>query len=179
MSKSTWVLDPSHSEINFKIGHLLFATVSGTFTTVAAKIEDEDDIFETASIQFTGEANSINTQNEERDNHLKEAAFFDVVEYPIVSFVSTKVTKNAAGDYAITGDLTLKGHTQSIQLDAAYSVPTLDAWMQHKIGLTIQGKINRKDFGLVWNTSQETGGMLVGNQVTIIGEMEFIKEMSR
>jgi polyisoprenoid-binding protein YceI len=155
----------------------MITNVSGKFTSVEARIEDEDDVFESASIHFKGEANSIDTNNEERDNHLKGGDFFDVAEYPYLTFVSTKITKREDGDYTIMGDLTLKGHTQNIQLDATYSVPTLDPWMNLKTGLTILGKINRKDFGLVWNTSLETGGILVGEAVTLVGEMQFIKQV--
>lgn len=177
MSKSTWVLDPAHSEIGFKVKHLMITNIWGRFNSIEARIEDENDSFESASIHFKGEANSIDTHNEERDDHLKGGDFFDVVEYPELTFVSTKITKKEEGTYTIAGDLTLKGHTQSILLEAAYSVPTLDPWMQLKTGLSLHGKINRKDFGLVWNTSLETGGILVGDEVRIVGEMQFIKQV--
>lgn len=177
MATSTWVLDPTHSEIGFKIKHLMITNVSGKFNSVEATIKNEDDTFETSKIRFVAEANSIDTNNEERDSHLKGADFFDAVEYPSVTFVATKISPQDEGGYKITGDLTIKGHTKSIVLDAEYSVPILDPWMQLKTGLSVTGKINRKDFGLGWNTALETGGMLVGEDVTLIAEMQFVKQV--
>ena len=177
MATSVWVLDPTHSEIGFKIKHLMITNVSGKFNSVEATIENEDDTFETSNIHFTAEANSINTNNEDRDSHLKGADFFDVVEYPSLSFVATGIRQLVEGGYKITGNLTIKGHTKSIILDAEYSSPVLDPWMNLKTGLSITGKINRKDFGIGWNTNLETGGMLVGEEVTLVAEMQFMKQL--
>lgn len=176
MATSVWVLDPTHSEIGFKIKHLMIANVSGKFNKVEATIKNEDDIFETSEIRFTAQVNSIDTNNEERDNHLKGNDFFDVVTYPTLTFVTTSISKLLEGGYTIIGDLTIKGRTQTISLAAEYSPPTLDPWMNLKTGLSITGKIDRKDFGLEWNTSLEAGGLLVGEEVRLIADMEFEKQ---
>ncbi|WP_264520908.1 YceI family protein [Flavobacterium sp. N1994] len=176
MATSLWVLDPTHSEIGFKIKHLMITNVSGKFNSVEATIENEDDTFETSKIRFSAETLSIDTNNEERDGHLKGGDFFDVAEYPTLTFVATNIIQLKEGGYTITGDLTIKGHTKSITLAAEYSPPILDPWMQLKAGLSVTGKINRKDFGLEWNTTLEAGGMLVGEEVSLIAEMQFIKQ---
>lgn len=177
MATSVWVLDPTHSEIGFKIKHLMITNVSGKFNSIEATIENEDDVFATSKIRFTAEANSIDTNNEDRDNHIKGTDFFDVVTYPTLTFVASGISHEKEGNYKITGELTIKGHTKSILLDAEYSPPILDPWMNLKTGLSITGKINRKDFGLGWNTTLETGGMLVGEEVSLIAEMEFVKQL--
>ena len=176
MSKSIWVLDPTKSTIGFKIRHLIFATVSGTFTSVASQFELENDVFESARIQFQGEVSSINTNNTERDNHLRGEDFFDVERYPTMTFVSTIIVEKEPGHFSVMGDLTLKGHTQSIVLEVSLSNPTSDLKAQSSLTFVVGGRINRRDYGFHWHTTQETAVMLAGDDVAIVGELEYFKE---
>lgn len=176
MAKSTWTIDPTHSEIGFKVKHMMFTNVSGKFDSFEATIEDEDEEFETSKISFTAQVNSVNTGNADRDNHLRSADFFDVDHFATISFKSTNVQKGSDGIFNINGDLTIKEVTKNITLEAEYGSPTLDPWGNNKIGLSVNGKINRKDFGLTWNTALETGGVLVGEEIKLTAEMQFVKQ---
>lgn len=176
MTKSIWTIDPTHSEIGFKVKHMMFTNVSGKFTNIQAVIENENDNFETSKISFTAEVNSIDTNNEDRDKHLRSADFFDVENYPNLSFTSTKVEKNKEGNYTIYGDLTIKNKTQSIALDTAYSGLMKDPWGNTKAGISLTGKINRKEFGLTWNSALETGGVLVGEDIQLISEIQLMRK---
>jgi polyisoprenoid-binding protein YceI len=176
MQKSNWVTDPTHSEIGFKVKHMMFTNVSGKFNTFKASIENEDNNFETSKINFSAEINSVDTNNADRDVHLKSADFFDVDSYPKLSFVSTQIKKINNGEYQISGDLTIKDVTKNIVLETEYSGLMTDPWGNTKIGLSISGKINRKDFGLTWNAALETGGVLVGEEIKLISEIQLIKQ---
>jgi polyisoprenoid-binding protein YceI len=176
MAKSTWTIDLTHSEIGFKVKHMMFTNVSGKFNTVEANIENEDDNFETSKINFSAEVHSVDTNNQDRDNHLKSADFFDVENFPKLSFVSTDILKVNDGEYKITGDLTIKDVTKNITLSTEYSGAMKDPWGNTKVGLSINGNINRKDFGLTWNSALETGGVLVGEDVKLVAEIQFIKQ---
>jgi polyisoprenoid-binding protein YceI len=176
MQKSNWVTDPTHSEIGFKVKHMMFTNVSGKFNTFEASIENEDNNFETSKINFSAEINSVDTNNADRDVHLKSADFFDVDSYPKLSFVSTQIKKINNGEYQISGDLTIKDVTKNIVLETEYSGLMTDPWGNTKIGLSISGKINRKDFGLTWNAALETGGVLVGEEIKLISEIQLIKQ---
>lgn len=176
MAKSIWAIDPTHSEIGFKVKHMMFTNVSGKFEEIYVNLENEDDHFETSDITFSAEVNSVNTGNLDRDNHLRSADFFDVEHYPKITFKSTAVKKINEGEFQILGDLTIKNVTQSIALDAEYSGLMKDPWGNTKTGLSISGKINRKDFGLTWNASLETGGVLVGEEIKLTAEIQLIKQ---
>jgi len=176
MAKSTWAIDPTHSEIGFKVKHMMFTNVSGKFNTFEATITNEDDQFETSAIQFTADTASVDTNNTDRDNHLKSADFFDVEKFPVVSFVSTGIKKVNEGEFQLSGDLTVKDVTKSITLDAEYSGLMTDPWGNTKIGLSLTGKINRKEFGLTWNAALETGGVLVGEEIKLASEIQFVKK---
>ncbi|MDX8569782.1 YceI family protein [Elizabethkingia sp. HX XZB] len=176
MAKSIWAIDPTHSEIGFKVKHMMFTNVSGKFEEIYVNLENEDDHFETSDITFSAEVNSVNTGNLDRDNHLRSADFFDVEHYPKITFKSTAVKKINEGEFQILGDLTIKNVTQSIALDAEYSGLMKDPWGNTKMGLSINGKINRKDFGLTWNASLETGGVLVGEEIKLTAEIQLIKQ---
>ena len=176
MSKSTWAIDPTHSEIGFKAKHMMFTNVSGKFNTFTATIENENDQFETSKISFSADVNSIDTNNADRDNHLRGGDFFDAEEFPKLSFTATGVSKTNEGEYKITGDLTIKEVTKSVDLQAEYSGLMKDPWGNTKIGLSINGKINRKDFGLTWNAALETGGVLVSEDIKLVAEMQFVKQ---
>jgi polyisoprenoid-binding protein YceI len=176
MAKSTWAIDPTHSEIGFKVKHMMFTNVSGKFNSVEANIENDDDNFETSKISFSAEVHSVDTNSQDRDNHLKSADFFDVDNFPKLSFVSTGIHKINDSEYKVSGDLTIKDVTKNITLTTEYSGAMKDPWGNTKVGLSINGNINRKDFGLTWNSALETGGVLVGEDVKLIAEIQFIKQ---
>jgi polyisoprenoid-binding protein YceI len=176
MSKSTWAIDPTHSEIGFKAKHMMFTNVSGKFNTFNATIENEDDQFETSKINFSADVNSIDTGNTDRDNHLRSGDFFDAEKFPKLSFTATGVSKINEGEYKINGELTIKEVTKNVELQAEYSGLMKDPWGNTKVGLSINGKINRKDFGLTWNAALETGGVLVSEEIKLQAEMQFVKQ---
>ena len=176
MAKATWAIDPTHSEVGFKVKHMMFTNVSGKFNLIDAEIVNEEEKFETSAITFSAEVNSINTGNDDRDNHLRSADFFDVEKFGKLTFKSTGVTKVNEGEYKISGDLTIKEVTKNITLDAEYSGQMKDPWGNTKIGLSLNGKINRKDFGLTWNAALETGGVLVGEDIKLNAEVQFVKQ---
>ncbi len=176
MAKSNWSIDPTHSEIGFKVKHMMFTNVSGKFNAFKATIENEDDNFETSIINFTAETSSIDTNNSDRDNHLRSDEFFDANNFPKLSFVSTSIKKINENIFVIFGDLTIKGVTRSIQLESEYSGLMTDPWGNTKAGLSIIGKINRKDFGLTWNAALETGGVLLGEEIKLHIEIQLIKQ---
>ncbi|MAB47740.1 MAG: hypothetical protein CMC05_03830 [Flavobacteriaceae bacterium] len=174
MSIKTWVVDPAHSEINFKVKHLMISNVKGEFTTFNATIDSED--FSKSTISVHIDANSISTNNEDRDNHLRSADFFEVETYPEITFVSTSVNKVSDDEYQITGNLTIKGTMKEITLDTEFGGFMKDPYGNEKAGFSINGKLNRKDFGLNWNAALEAGGVMVGNEVKINAEVQFVKQ---
>lgn len=176
MAKSTWAIDPAHSEIGFKVKHMMFTNVSGKFNTFSATIENENNQFETSLIKFEAEINSIDTNNTDRDNHLKSADFFDAEKFQKLSFVSSEVKKINENEFQIIGELTVKDVTKTITLATEYSGMMLDPWGNTKAGLSISGKINRKEFGLTWNAALETGGVLVGEEVKLFVEVQLLKQ---
>jgi len=176
MSKAIWAIDPTHSEIGFKVKHMMFTNVSGKFNLFDADIQNEEEQFETSAIAFWAEVNSINTGNDDRDNHLRSADFFDVENFGKLTFKSTSVRKVNEGQYEISGDLTIKDVTKNITLETEYSGLMKDPWGNTKIGLSLNGKINRKDFGLSWNAALETGGVLVGEEIKLTAEVQFVKQ---
>jgi polyisoprenoid-binding protein YceI len=176
MANSTWAIDPTHSEIGFKVKHMMFTNVSGKFNTFTATIENEDNQFETSTIHFEAEINSIDTNNADRDNHLKSADFFDAEKFPKLSFKSSTVKKIRENEFEIEGELTVKDVTKTITLATEYSGLMLDPWGNTKAGLSIAGKINRKEFGLTWNAALETGGVLVGEEVKLFVEVQLLKQ---
>lgn len=176
MEKSTWTIDPTHSEIGFKVKHMMFTNVSGKFNQFEATIENQDEAFETSKINFSTDVNSVDTSNTDRDNHLKSADFFDADNFPKLTFTSTEIQKITDGEYKISGDLTIKDVTKNISFETEYSGFMKDPWGNTKIGLSLNGKINRKDFGLTWNAALETGGVLVGEDIKLIAEVQFVKQ---
>jgi polyisoprenoid-binding protein YceI len=177
MKKTTWVLDPAHSEISFKIKHLMISNVNGKFGkfTATAESENEND-FRNATLSFEAETASIDTGNEQRDNHLRSAEFFDAEKFPKVSFVSTKTEMVGESKYYIHGDLTMHGVTKPISFEAEYSGMAKDPWGNTKAGFEFHGKLNRKDFGLNWNAALEAGGVMVSDEVKIHGEIQLVKQ---
>lgn len=176
MATTKWVIDPTHSEIGFKIKHMMFTNVSGKLQNYTAEIESDDHGFENAKIAFSGAIDSITTNNNDRDAHLIGPDFFDAATFPKITFESTSFTKSSATDFQLTGNLSLHGVTKSITLATEFSGLMNDPWGKTKAGFSLTGKINRKDWGLNWNAALETGGVLVGEEVNLSIELQFVKE---
>lgn len=177
MSKIKWSLDPTHSEVHFKIKHLMITNVTGSFTKYEVTAETDNEDFMSADISFTADVNSVTTNNEQRDGHLKGADFFDAEKFPQITFKATKYEDvDHDGSYELYGDLTIKGITKNIKLDVEFGGLMKDPWGNVKAGFTINGKINRKDWGLNWNAALETGGMLVSDDVRISCEIQLVKQ---
>lgn len=177
MARTSWTLDPSHSEIQFKVKHLMITNVTGEFSKYEVNVETEDEDFTKADVSFTADVNSVSTRNEQRDAHLKSADFFDVEKYPEIKFKATKYENvDNDGSYELYGDLTIKGVTKPVKLDVEFGGVIKDPWGNTRAGFTINGKINRKDFGLVWHTVTETGGVVVSDDVRIHIAIELVKK---
>ena len=176
MAKQTWTLDPTHSELQFKIKHLMISTVTGQFSRFNATVETEADDFSNAKVQFETEVDSISTNNEQRDAHLKNGDFFDAAKYPSILFESEKMEKIEADEYKIEGNLTMHGVTKKIVLHAEFGGVTKDPWGNTRTGFSIAGKINRQDFGVSFGAVSETGGLLLADDVKINANVQFVKE---
>jgi polyisoprenoid-binding protein YceI len=176
MATTKWAIDPTHSEIGFKVKHMMFTNVSGKFGTYDATIVTDDDNFENASMEFSADINSIDTNNADRDNHLKSADFFDADNHPKLTFKASSFTKIDGHNYELTGDLSIKGVTKTVKFPVEFSGLMKDPWGNTKAGLNIDGKINRKDWGLNWNSALETGGVLVGEEVKLNIELQLAKQ---
>ena len=176
MATTTWALDPTHSEIQFKVKHLLISTVTGGFSKFEATVETAGDDFTTAKINFAADINSISTNNEQHDEHLKNGDFFDAENYPQLSFVSDKMVQTGDEEYALHGKLTMKVITKEITLKAAFGGTTTDPWGNTRVGFKISGKIDRQDFGVSFGMISETGGVLLGNDIKLLANTEFVKQ---
>ncbi|HXB07229.1 MAG TPA: YceI family protein [Puia sp.] len=171
-----WILDPSHSEVTFKVRHMMISNVSGEFKKFDANLETEGDDFMTAKVAFTAEIDSINTGSDQRDGHLKSADFFDAGNFPQLKFVATKYENvDNDGSYEVYGDLTIRGVTKNIKLDAEFGGVIKDPWGATRAGITVSGKINRKEFGLSWHGVTETGSLIASDEVKLHVELEFVK----
>ncbi len=164
-----WNLDPTHSEITFKVRHMMISNVKGAFNSFSAEIEAEDNTFKNAKVSATVNTDSIDTNNADRDTHLKSADFFNAEANPTITFESSALSDD------ITGNLTINGVTKPIELDVDFGGINVDPWGNTKAGFTFEGKIKRSDFGLNWNAALETGGVLVSDEVKIAGELQFVK----
>ena len=164
-----WNLDTAHSEITFKVRHMMISNVKGAFNTFTAEVEAEDDTFKNAKVSATIQTDSIDTNNADRDTHLKSADFFNAEQNPTITFESTALADE------ITGNLTINGVTKPVELEVEFGGINVDPWGNTKAGFTFEGKIKRSDFGLNWNAALETGGVLVSNDVKIAGELQFVK----
>jgi polyisoprenoid-binding protein YceI len=171
-----WKLDPTHSEIHFKVKHLMITTVTGSFKQFDLNVETGEDDFNTVKkVEFTALANSIDTNNEQRDMHLKSADFFDSEAYPELRFVSTNY--EADGNEAkLQGELTIKGVTKPVVLTVEHGGIVVDPYGQIKSGFTVSGKISRKEFGLTWNAVTEAGSIVVSDEIKLLAEVQLIKQ---
>lgn len=176
METTKWVLDPKHSELGFKIKHLMITNVSGSIKDFEAEVITSDTDFSTAQINLSAEMGSITTNNEQRDAHLRAADFFEVDKYPELKFRSTKVERTDDDTFALYGELTLKGVTKPVKLKAEYSGIAKDPWGGERAGFAITGKINRSDWGVSFNGVLETGGVMLSEEVRINGEIQLVKQ---
>ncbi|WP_210518368.1 YceI family protein [Hymenobacter terricola] len=180
MSETTtatkWVLDPMHSEVQFKIKHLVISTVTGSFKTFQGSMESEGDNFENAKVEFSLDVESVDTNQEQRDGHLKSEEFFDTANFPHIKFESTSFVKESGDNYKLTGNLTMKDVTKAVTLEAEYGGSAVDFYGNHKAGFEVTGKVNRKDFGLTWGGITETGSIVLGDDVKLIINVQFAKQ---
>jgi polyisoprenoid-binding protein YceI len=175
-AKGNWVIDPAHTEISFKVKHLVIATVTGKFTTFEGSLDSANEDFSDATIRFTADVNSINTNNEQRDGHLKSDDFFNAEQYPKLTFVSTSFKKVNDNEYKLVGDITIRNITKSIELTAEYAGIMVDPYGNTKAGFEINGKIKRKEFDLKWDVITEAGGAVVSDEVRLHLNVELHKQ---
>jgi polyisoprenoid-binding protein YceI len=173
---TNWILDPSHSKVEFKVKHMMISNVSGQFKKFDAQVETEGEDFMTAKVNFTADIDSVDTGSEQRDGHLKSVDFFDAANFPQLKFVATKYENvDNDGDYEVYGDLTIRGITQQVKLDVEFGGVIKDPWGATRAGFTVTGKINRKSFGLTWSGVTEAGSLVVSDDVRLHVDLEFVK----
>ena len=175
-AKTKWGIDPTHSEIAFKVKHLMITNVKGVFKEFGANIYTTGEELMTSQIELWINPASVDTGVADRDGHLKSADFFDVENHKLISFIGKSFEKTDDDNYALYGDMTIKGITNQVKLDVEFGGVMKDPWGNEKAGFTINGKINRKDWGLNWNAALEAGGVLVSDDVKISGEVQLIKQ---
>ncbi|HWY13204.1 MAG TPA: YceI family protein [Bacteroidia bacterium] len=176
-SETKWVIDPTHSQIACKVRHLMIAYVKGLFKDFEASIYTKEKDFTTAKVELTIDANSISTGDINRDAHLKSGDFLDVKNHPKIIFVSKTIEKeDEHGNHTLWGELTIKGITKPVKLNVRFGGMAIDPSGIEKAGFEIKGKIYRTDWGLVWNATMETGGLIVNNEVLISSEIELHKD---
>jgi polyisoprenoid-binding protein YceI len=171
-----WVIDPMHSEIQFKVKHLVISTVSGFFKSFEGTLETEKEDFDDSTISFSLDIDSIDTNQSQRDEHLKSADFFDAAQFPHITFKSTSFKKTDDDEFELAGDLTIKGVTKPVKLAAEYGGSTADFYGNIKAGFEVTGKINRKDFGLTWEGVTEAGSIVVGEDIKLTMNVQFAKQ---
>jgi len=177
MATKNWVIDPTHSEIQFKIKHLMITNVTGSFNLFQASVETEEEDFSKAKVSFAANIDSVSTGNVQRDEHLKSADFFDAANFPKLTFVATKYENmDNDGSYELQGDLTIKGVTKPINMSVEFGGVVKDPYGNTKAGFSINGKINRKDFGLTWSAVTEAGGIVVSDEVRLVCEIQLIEQ---
>ena len=173
---STWKVDPVHSSAEFKVKHMMISNVKGHFTGISGVLSLDEKNIANSSVEASIDAASITTREAQRDAHLKSPDFFDVEKFPVLTFRSTSVQRTGAGELAVTGDLTIRGVTRPVVFQVEGPTPEgKDPWGNTRIGLSATAKINRKDFGLTWNAALETGGILVGDEVTLALDVQYLK----
>lgn len=176
MVKTKWIIDPAHSEVHFKVKHLVIATVTGSFGKFEGSAMSSNNDFSDAEIEFSADVNSISTNQADRDAHLKSPDFFDAAKYPKITFKSREFRKKSDDSYVLTGDLTIKGTTKTLTFDAELGGTVKDPYGNFKAGFEITGKLNRKDFGLTWNALTEAGNMVVADEIKLHINVELVKQ---
>ena len=173
---TTWNIDPVHSVAEFKVKHMMISNVKGHFTGVSGKLTRNETDDTESHIEASIDASTINTRDPQRDAHLKSADFLDVEKFPTLSFKSTQIARRGEGELSVEGDLAIHGVTRKVTFAVeGPTPPAKDPWGNTRIGLSATTKINRKDYGLNWNAALETGGILVGDEVTITLDVQFVK----
>jgi polyisoprenoid-binding protein YceI len=176
MTTSKWAIDPTHSEIQFKVKHLMITNVTGQFNNFTATVETEGDDFSTAKVNFSADVSSISTGNEQRDGHLRSGDFFDAENHPQVLFESSRLEKKDDENYKMHGHLTMRGTSHPVILDVEFGGATIDPWGNARAGFTVSGVINRKDYGVSFSMVSETGGILLGEDVKLMASAQFVKQ---
>jgi polyisoprenoid-binding protein YceI len=176
MATTTWSIDPTHSEVQFKIKHLVISTVTGQFNSFNGSLEAVGDDFSGSKATFEASIDSISTNNADRDGHLKSPDFFDAANFPTLNFESTSFENKGGNNYKISGNFTIKGVTKEVILDAEFGGIMTDPYGNVKAGFEITGKINRKDFGLTWSAVTEAGGIVVSDEVKLALNVQFVKQ---
>ena len=171
-----WKIDPAHSEIQFKVKHLMITTVTGYFRRFDLEVETEDEDFTQARrLEFTAEAASIDTNSEQRDTHLRSADFFDAEKFGQIRYVG-KTLERSGSDYTLSGDLTIRGVTKPVALKVHFGGIVIDPYGQTKAGFEVEGRISRKEFGLVWSAMTEAGQVVVGDEIKVLCEVQLIRQ---
>lgn len=178
MGKQKWTLDNTHSEIRFRVRHMAVSYVTGFFNKFNAEVETDGDDFATAKVSFTADIDSITTNNEQRDAHLKSGDFFDAANHPQVKFESTGLEKIDDEHYRLKGMLTIREVTKPVELDVEYGGMIQDPYGLTRAGFHVEGKINRKEFNMSFNAMTEAGGLVVGNDIKLLCDVEFTKQQS-
>lgn len=170
-----WKIDPSHSEIQFKVKHLMITTITGNFSSYDLSVETEDNDFtKIQKVDFTAHVDSISTNNDQRDGHLKSADFFDAAQHPVILFTGNHFEKSG-DDYQLHGELTIKGITKPLTVKVEYGGIVVDPYNQTKAGFSVTGKISRKDFGLTWDAVTEAGNVVVSDEIKFDCEIQLIR----
>jgi polyisoprenoid-binding protein YceI len=175
MATFKWALDPTHSEIQFKVKHLMITTVTGQFNEFEGEVETEGDDFSTARIRFSANINSISTNNAQRDAHLRNSDFFDADNHPQLTFISEKLEKVDDENYLLHGTLTMRGESKKEILKVEFGGIVQDPWGNTRAGFTITGKINRQEYGVSFSAATETGGLLLSDEIKIASTVQFVK----
>lgn len=176
MESTKWALDPAHSEIQFKVRHLVISTVSGSFGEFSGEATTHGNTFENGDITIRIRATSINTNNEQRDGHLRSADFFDTDNHQEIIIKTTSIKQVGGDDYLIMADFTMRGVTKQVEFRGEYGGKATDGYGNRKVGFEVTGKINRKDFGLNWNAVIEGGGLTVSEEVKLMANLQFIEQ---
>ena len=172
-TRTLWKIDPTHSEVQFQVKHLVISTVTGSFGSFDGRIEADGDDFENAQATFTADIDSISTNNEDRDQHLKSEDFFNAEAYPKLAFESSNFEKTGDGEYRVTGDLTIRDVTKEVELDVVHGGTVGDPYGNTKAGFEVTGTINRKEFGLTWDAVTEAGNVVVGERIKLQLNVQF------
>lgn len=176
LAGTRWAIDPAHTSVEFAVKHMKIATVKGRFAELTATLAVEADDLATATVVVDIDAASLDTRSEQRDEHLRSADFFDVANHPRLTFRSRSVTARGDGEYRIVGDLTIRGVTRELVLDAEFQGSGQDPWGGTRLGFTAAGRVDRRDFGLTWNAALEAGGFLVGDEVRLAIDAQFVRQ---
>ena len=176
MATTKWVLDPTHSELGFKIKHLMISSVSGSLKSFQAEVETDGEDFSTAQISLSADMASISTNNDLRDAHLRNSDFFEVEKYPELKFTSTRLEKTDSDTFTLFGNLTIKGVTRPVKLNVECNGVTKDPWGGERAGFVVTGKINRSEWGVNFNSVLETGGVALSEEVRIFSELQLVKQ---